>query len=241
MSYQTVHREKKLTMRLTGPQIAAAIALSGMTQEMLASEAKLGRNTLTQIIKGDGAYREDTIRRICNVLEMRGIEFTDQNGVRQKSQGVDMLTGSKGLQQFFDGVYEHMRQNGGTIVQFGVDEKQFLEHLGKEFSASYVKRMTDLSKERKDLNVRAIVCADDTSLLASDYNEYRWISKDIFEAVPFYIYGQTLAVMDFQTVPAPTIVLLKFPAITNAYRKQFEAFWKIAREMPEIAHQTKGG
>jgi hypothetical protein len=37
--------------------------------------------------------------------------------------------------------------------------------------------------------------------------------------------------MDFMTVPAPTIVLLKFPAITNAYRKQFEAFWKIANKM----------
>ena len=219
-------------MRLTGPQIAAAIALSGMTQEMLAAEAKLGRNTLTQIIRGDGAYREDTIRRIRGVLESRGIEFTEQNGVRQKSQGVDMLVGSKGLQQFFDGVYEHVRQHGGTIVQFGVDEKQFLDHLGAEFSASYVKRMQTVSDERKDIKVKAIICEGETEYLAPDYNEYRWISKDIFEAVPFYIYGETLAVMDFQTVPAPTIVLLKFPAITNAYRKQFEAFWKIAHEMP---------
>jgi hypothetical protein len=143
-----------------------------------------------------------------------------------------MLTGSLGLQQFFDGVYEHARQYGGTIVQFGVDEKQFLDHLGTEFSASYVKRMTELSHERKDLKVQAIICEGETDYLASAYNEYRWISKDIFEAVPFYIYGETLAIMDFMTTPAPTIVILKFPAITNAYRKQFEAFWKIAREMP---------
>jgi transcriptional regulator with XRE-family HTH domain len=224
-------------MRLTGPQIAAAIALSGMTQEMLAAEAKLGRNTLTQIIKGDGAYREDTMRKIRNVLEIRGIEFTEQNGVRQKSQGVDMLTGSKGLQQFFDGVYEHVRQNGGTVVQFGVDEKQFLDHLGAEFSADYVKRMQKVSDERKDLKVNAIICEGETEYLAPDYNEYRWISKDIFEAVPFYIYGETLAVMDFQTIPAPTIVLLKFPAITNAYRKQFEAFWKIAHPMPSASRK----
>jgi transcriptional regulator with XRE-family HTH domain len=224
-------------MRLTGPQIAAAIALSGMTQEMMAAEAKLGRNTLTQIIKGDGAYREDTMRRIRNVLEVRGIEFTEQNGVRQKSQGVDMLIGSKGLQQFFDSVYEHVRQHGGTIVQFGVDEKQFLDHLGTEFSANYVKRMQKVSDERKDIKVKAIICEGETECLAPGYNEYRWISKDIFEAVPFYIYGETLAVMDFQTVPAPTIVLLKFPAITNAYRKQFEAFWKIAREMPSASRK----
>jgi len=28
------------------------------------------------------------------------------------------------------------------------------------------------------------------------------------------------------TAPAPTIVLMKFAAITNAYRKQFDAFWR---------------
>jgi len=171
---------------------------------------------------------------------MRGVEFTDQNGVRLKSQGVDMLTGRQGLQQFFNSVYEHVRQYGGTIVQFGVDEKQFLDHLGTEFSADYVRRMQALSRDRKDLKVKAIICEGEKDFLAPDYNEYRWISKDVFQAVPFYICGETLAVMDFQTIPAPTIVLLKFPAITNAYRKQFEAFWKIAHEMPNASNKRKG-
>jgi transcriptional regulator with XRE-family HTH domain len=219
-------------MKLTGIQIAAAIVLAGMTREALATEARIGRATLDRIINETNSTRDSTIEKIRSILEARGVEFTDGQGVRRKSQGVDMLIGSAGLQRFFDDVHEYAQQHGGTIVQFGVDEKQFLDHLGAEFSANYVRRMQKLSQERNDLKVQAIICKGETEYLASSYNEYRWISKDIFEAVPFYIYGETLAVMDFMTTPAPTIVILKFPAITNAYRKQFEAFWKIAHEIP---------
>lgn len=224
-------------MRLTGPQIAAAISLSGMTQEMLTTEAKLGRNTLTQIIRGNGSYREDTIQRIRNVLETRGVEFLPGEGVRRKPVSVDILTGREGLQQFFDGVHDYASKNGGTIMMFGIDETTFIETITPEFSQNYLKRMTAVSKERADLEVLAIICEGDTNFCASDYNEYRWISKDIFQAVPFYIYGETLAIMDFETAPGPNIMLLKSRAITNAYRKQFQAFWKMAFSPSPIAEK----
>jgi transcriptional regulator with XRE-family HTH domain len=215
------------------------MALAGMNQDELASAAGIARPSLTKILNDEAVARDTTLKSIRQALETRNIEFTSDQGVRLKPHGIEVLTGQEGLQKFFDGVYDHARQHGGTIVQFGVDERQFLEHLGSEFSANYVKRMTSVSRERKDLIVRAIVSVDDVNLIASDYNEYRWISKKIFQAVPFYICGETLAIMDFQTIPAPTIVLLKFPAITNAYRKQFEAFWEIAGEPSQDSHKRK--
>jgi hypothetical protein len=98
--------------------------------------------------------------------------------------------------------------------------------------------MAALVKEQGDIKVLAIVCEGDTNFIAGDYNQYRWISKEIFSPIPFYIYGETLAVMDFQTVPAPTIIVHKFPAITQGYRKQFDAFWKLSRE-PELPEKKK--
>lgn len=195
--------------------------------------------TAVQNIETGAVPKLATVERIIGAFSGAGIEFIDNQGVRFKPQGVDMLVGRAGLQQFFDGVCEHARKHGGEIVQFGVDEKQFLDHLGAEFSADYVKRMEEISRQRKDLKVKAIICEGETEYLAPDYNEYRWISKEVFQAVPFYIYGKTLAIMDFQTVPAPTIVLLKFDAITNAYRKQFKAFWQMARKMPKTTHKEK--
>jgi transcriptional regulator with XRE-family HTH domain len=222
----------------TGKQIRAARVLAGWDIKDLAPLAGLSV-TAVQNIETGAVPKPATIERIVKAFSDFGIEFTDNQGVRFKPQGIDMLIGPEGLQQFFDGVCEHARKHGGEIVQFGVDEKQFLDHLGAEFSADYVKRMQAIAAQKKDLKVKAIICEGETEYLAPDYNEYRWISKEIFQAVPFYIYGKTLAIMDFQTSPAPTIVLLKFDAITNAYRKQFKAFWQMARKMPKPAHKTK--
>lgn len=215
-------------MKLTGLQIAAAITLSGLTREALATESHVGRNTIDRIINETASCREDTIRKIIDVLETHGVEFLPGEGVRRKPMAVDILTGREGLRQFFDGVHEYASKNGGTIMMFGIDETTFIETITPEFSKDYLQRMTTVSRSRGDLEVLAIVCEGDTNFCASDYNEYRWISKDIFQAVPFYIYGETLAIMDFNTTPGPTIMLIKSRAITNAYRKQFQAFWKMS-------------
>ena len=219
-------------MRLTGPQIAAAISLVGMTREELCKEAAIAKNTLINILNNTAAYRENTISKIRGILESHGAEFLPGEGVRRKPVAVDILTGSEGLQQFFNGVHEYASTHGGTIMMFGIDETTFIETITPEFSQDYLKRMIEVSRKRGDLEVLSIVCEGDTNFCASDYNQYRWIAKDVFQAVPFYIYGETLAIMDFETAPGPTIVLLKSRAITNAYRKQFKAFWTMAYVPP---------
>jgi hypothetical protein len=225
-------------MKLTGPQIDAAMSLARITREKLAGDIQISRKTLTDIINGV-VYRDTTINKIRDYLETHGVEFLPGEGVRRKPVAVDILTGSEGLQAFFNGVYEYASQNGGTIVMFGIDETTFIKTITPQFSQDYLARMTDVSRKRSDLKVLSIVCEGDTNLCASDYNEYRWISKEIFQAVPFYMYGETLAIMDFDTAPAPTIMLIKSRAITNAYRKQFQAFWNMAFEPP--SSQKKGG
>ena len=220
-------------MTITSDQMRASRGLVKMTVEQLAAHIGVNRDTIDDFEAGITRPQRKTMQKIQDAMETLGVEFLDFDGVRRKPHGVDILVGTGGLQRFFDGVYEYSRQHGGTIVQFGVDEKLFLDHLGVEFSADYVRRMQELSDQRRDLSVLAIIKEGETDYLAPDYNEYRWISKDVFEAVPFYIYGDTLAIMDFYTDPAPTIVLLRFTPITNAYRKQFNAFWSMAKPMPE--------
>jgi hypothetical protein len=226
-------------MKLTGAQIAAAIVLANMNRDEVCAEANIAKNTLLGILNDTATARQETVRKVTDLLESRGIEFLQNEGLRRKPVAVDILHGREGLQQFFEGVHDYAQKNGGTIMMFGIDETTFIDTITPEFSQDYLKRMTEVSRKRGDLEVLSIVCEGDTNFCASDYNEYRWISKDIFQAVPFYIFGETLAIMDFDTVPGPTIMLLKSRAITNAYRKQFQAFWKMAVAPP--AQQGKGG
>jgi len=223
-----------------GRQISAARGLLRWSGAVLAEKAGLTRDTINKIESDAVQPREGTIADIVRVFDENGVEFTENSGVRLKPQGVEILVGQEGLQRFFDSVYEYAKKHGGTIVQFGIEEDLFWA-MGVEFSEAHRKRMTELVKERKDIKVLAILCEGDTNFIASNYNQYRWISKEMFSPVPFYIYGECLAIMNFQTVPAPTIILHKFPAITDAYRKQFNAFWKMSREpdVPQTVAEAK--
>lgn len=215
-----------------GNQICAARGLLRWSGNELAAKAGLTRDTINRIEDGSVQPQKGTLADIIRVFNAHGVEFTDNFGVRLKPQGVEVLIGQEGLQRFFNGVYEHSKQHGGTIMQLGIEEDMFWA-MGKEFSNEHRKRMSDLVHQRKDIKVLAILCEGDTNFLASDYNEYRWIAKEMFSPVPFYIYGENLAIMNFQTIPKPTIILHKFPAITEAYRKQFDIFWNISKE-PDI-------
>lgn len=217
---------------ITGRQIRAARGLMHWNASDLAEKAGLTREAISKIEDQSVQPREGSLEKIERAFAEHGIQFIDNEGVRLKPATIDVLTGREGLQEFFDGVHEYARKHGGTIMMFGIDETTFIETITPEFSQNYLKRMTEVSQKRGDLEVLAIICEGDTNFCASAYNEYRWISKEIFQAVPFYIYGETLAIMDFDTTPGPTIMLLKSRAITNAYRKQFQTFWKMAHIPP---------
>ncbi len=218
-------------MTVTIEQIRMALGALDWKLDDWANATGLSSVGLSNIRTGTSQPQKKTMDTIIRVFEEHGIEFIHE-GVRRKPEVFDILTGSKGLRDFFDGVHDYTSKNGGTIMMFGIDETTFIDTITTEFSNDYLQRMTDVSHKRGDLEVLAILCEGDTNFCAAEYNKYRWISKDVFHAVPFYIYGETLAIMDFETTPGPTIVLLKSRAITNAYRKQFQAFWDMAHPAP---------
>ena len=219
-----------------GRQIKAGRGLLRWSGAILAEKAGLTRDTINKIEDDAVQPREGTLKDIIRVFDEHGVEFTDNSGVRLKPQGVEILKGREGLCQFFDGVYEHTKKHGGTILQLGMDETFFTNILG-DYSYAQKERMAELVKERKDIKVLSIICEGDTNFFAAEYNEYRWFPKELFEMVPFYIYGECLGIMTFQTIPAPTIILHKFPAITLAYRKQFEVLWNMSK-VPDASRKT---
>jgi DNA-binding XRE family transcriptional regulator len=216
-----------------GRQIRAARGLLRWSAAALAEKAGLTRDTINKIEDEAVQPREGTLKDIVRVFDENGVEFTDNYGVRLKPQGVEVLVGHDGLCRFFDGVYEYVSKHGGLLQQTGIDEALFSEHMG-DYEPIYNEKMTKLTSERKDIKFQAIIREGDTNFACSKYADYRWLSADLFDPVPFYIYGDCLAIISFQTIPSPTIVLHKIPAITQAYRKQFEALWKMAKEPKEV-------
>lgn len=70
--------EKHKMSLSTGNQLKAARMLAEMSQEDLAKETGLNPNTIRNLEAAGGNFlsgRADTIRRVAQVLEARGIEF----------------------------------------------------------------------------------------------------------------------------------------------------------------------
>lgn len=214
---------------ITSRQIRAARGLLGWDAVVLAQRAGVTKEAISRIESGKVRPHESTMAKIQRAFNDAGVEFTPNSGVQLKPQGVDVLTGHDGICQFFDIVYEHLRAHGGPILQTGVDEEVFSKYLG-DYSAPHIARMTTLVNERKDIHFRALIREGDKNFACSEYAEYRWLPSELFEPVPFYVFGDSLAIISFQTIPAPTIVLHNIKAITDSYRKQFELLWKMSKK-----------
>lgn len=128
---------------ITGRQIRAARGLLRWSSPNLAQKAGLTRETINKIEADAIQPREGTLNDIIRAFDQHGVEFTDNSGVRIKPQGIEVLTGPAGLQQFFNNVYAYARDYGGKIVQLGIDENLFWA-MGKEFSEAHRKRMAKL-------------------------------------------------------------------------------------------------
>jgi transcriptional regulator with XRE-family HTH domain len=227
-----------MTKNFSSSQLRAARGLMNMSLAELAKLSGVSKPTIHRIETEAVQPHEKSLKNIMRVFEAGGVEFTDDGGVRPQRQSVEVLVGVKGLCKLFDYAYEHTKEHGGTILQIGFDETFFIKFLG-EHLIRQKNRMAKLAKERGDFKVQSIISEGDTNFFASEYKEYRWLAKDLLEMVPFYLYGDCLGIMTFQTVFAPTIILIKFPAIALAYRKQFEVMWRMAKVPPGLVKPKK--
>lgn len=65
------HGLKNLTLVLTGPKLKAIRALRGVTQEELADRANVTQSAIAQFEAGKREIRTDTLRRICEALDVK--------------------------------------------------------------------------------------------------------------------------------------------------------------------------
>jgi len=208
-----------------GRQISAARNLLLWSIPEMSDKTGLTKDTIKRIEEGIVQPHTNTLKEIQKSFDENGVEFTENFGVRFKPENIRVLKGQEGLRAFFDEVYNHISANGGDILQIGIDDALFMSHMG-EYAFVHMERMTKLVNSRKDIHVHAIIDKKENAVKeCEDYGQYRYLSKDIFGYVVFYVYGDRLAIITFQAIPSPSIVIHEIPEITEGYIKLFNFFW----------------
>lgn len=204
---------------INGTQIRMARAALNWSREQLSEKTDISLNSIKRIEDEVVSPRESTIKLIYDVFDAAGIEFTERSGVRLKTDLVYIYEGEGASRKFFEEVYNTARTVGGEFIVSGVDELQFDQALG-----DYLETYTSNMKRLKTVNFRVLVSEDDNNPAAEDYINYRKIPRELFTTVPFYIYGNKLAIIVWE--PKPRYIIHNDVGIVDAYRKQFEMVWR---------------
>jgi transcriptional regulator with XRE-family HTH domain len=218
-------------MKLTGPQIAAAISLAGMTREALCKEAAIAKSTLIDIIANKGSIREATLDKIRNVLELHGIEFLPGEGVRKKDRLVETYEGEDANKKLLDDVYKTLRDVGGEVLIAGLDERKVIGDLEEPFLLAHMERLN-----KANITERLLICKGDTYLVAPE-ESYRWIDSKFFSPYPLYIYGPKMALVSW--APAGRCAIIHDDAFAESARRLFNFVWQHAEKL-NLAGEKKG-
>jgi transcriptional regulator with XRE-family HTH domain len=207
---------------ITRHQCAAARAILELSLSELADQAGVSATSISAFENGKSEPKTGTLKTLRDIFEQRGIEFLADDGVKRRTAGIKLYEGRDGFVAFFEDVYETVRDRGGEVCVSNVDEHEFGKWLGSA-AAPYKAKMADL----KNLNFKSLIREGDDYFAGGRYAEYRWVSADEFDRVPYYAYGDKLAIILFGK--SVSVYVIQQKEITDAFRASFNRQWTRAK------------
>lgn len=208
-------------------QIRMARTLKRWTQDDLAKAAGISKLTIYKLEREDRNPHANTLIKIKSAFEVEGIEFLENNGIREKPKRmVHTLNGTSGFNQFKADVRKTATENtsGRDICICNVDERLFQKWSGIEDTAQHRAYMENI----KDLQCRILSLEGDDYFVAKKYAEYRWLPQILYDNIPIYIYGNKTAIIAFEKEEV-RVFIFNHKQVTAFYRNHFERMWEKAR------------
>lgn len=209
----------------TGKQIRAARILVDWDAGDLAKQIGMSRVAIQNIERGDARPKAETMDKIVHAFFDVGIEFTDNEGLRRRPEGVEIFEGTDRFNDFYDFLYEHLKRNGGEVC-IGNSDPQLYAKYHKEFQF-HKSRMEELVSQ-KDVSFRILVKEGDQNFTAASYARYKWQPEKSFVPTSFYAFGECLALISFTHHPSPYVILIQSGPLAEAYRQSFNIAWEQA-------------
>ena len=221
---------------ITAAQLRAARGLLDWTRSDLAKAASVSPETIKNIEHGTFRPQETTSDAIVRAFAVHNVEFTEDEGVRRCHDTVVKYEGIDGFKKFMDDVYATAKQfsvegdDSKPFCMSGLDDTFFVKHLGDFFTVHHVQRMNAL---RHNFKMRILIKEKPHTFSAEEieegsYREYRVQPSHVMGNVPFYVFGDKLAIIIFEEQRDSRIVVISSALVAKAYREQFDVLWASA-------------
>jgi len=202
-------------------QCRAARAILNWSQPELAQRSGITVNPIVSFERESGSRpAARTMRRIVQAFELAGIAFTATGGVERQNKLITILEGEDANLKIHDDIYHTLKKRGGEVLCAGITELD--ESAGEKFEL--LKRHIDRLKEA-NITERILLREGDTNIVAPR-EWYRWLPADCFGQTPFQIYGDKIALKDFE---GNQILLIEHPLFAESQKAMFDALWNMAK------------
>jgi transcriptional regulator with XRE-family HTH domain len=207
-------------------QLRAARALINLKRSDLAKRSKVGEQTIHRFENNLVKPSSTTRRKLRTILELADIEFTANEGVRLKPSCLEVYEGAARFDEFYDFIYEHLKQSGGNICIYGNNARLFTKY--RKDPEIHRNRMRDLLKERPDFSTRILQEEGDDYMPTTAFAKYRWQKKEYFPPTAYYVFGSCVALISFEGARPPFVILIKSALFAEAYLRSFNLAWRMA-------------
>ncbi len=209
---------------LTPKQIKAARALLDWSQKVLGEKCDGVSEPTIKLIENEKIHSTPgTLGIIRKTFEDHGVEFLPHHGVKMRSSEMRTYEGQQGFVDFYEEIYQTLRiAKDRHVYVSNVDEKEFVHWLGEDNAEKHIRRMKEL-----EVHSSIIIKEGDEYTPGTEFAEYRSLSKELTGTVPFYVFGDKLAIILF--TDHPKVFILHNNIIADAYKAQFRALWEQAK------------
>ena len=210
---------------INSEQIRAARALLDWSTAELSKQTGLTINGINKIERGHVQAHRDTIENIQNVFESAGIEFLPGSGLRKRSRMVTVFEGHDANRRLLDDVYTTLRDIGGEVLIFGLDESLVTKDVDHDFLTAHLDRIS-----KSNIGERLLIKFGDTNFIAP-IDSYKWLPEKYFSPYPLYIYGSKLALVSW--APSARCIIIQDEAFAESTRKLFNYVWDTSHQPVE--------
>jgi transcriptional regulator with XRE-family HTH domain len=216
-----------MSILFTPSQVRAACGLLDWSATDLAEKIGVSKQMMSAYLSGKSGLSFQNIQKIAHALDIEGIEFTEDGGVKPNTNRISIYRGTEGFAAFFDNVYDTANsKEDPNICVANADDKLFLQWHSTH-AAEYIRKMGTLDIKP----ARSLLNKGDDFKAADKYSLYKWINLAIPSKSSLYLYGRKAAIINFQTDDVEITVVNNL-STTQMLRSMFEVLWEKASDTP---------
>jgi len=212
---------------LTASQIRAARAILNWSQTDLAKATNFSLTTIRKIEMGHISPRNSTMDTLYNVLRSSGIEFMEPDGVRRRPSDLFVFESAWGGTDFMEDMIRTARKSGGDILIVSPTAEAFAKYC----NITSILKLDALIDVNNTVEIKCLFSDENYPPFSTPRFQFRTISKNYADPVPFCTYGQKYAIAVPNGEPFSKLIVVEATKLALSARRHFLSLWEKATPM----------